>query len=147
MLKMMNDIKEFHEKFGLTYDGKPRAIPEDMSKFRHKFGIEEVDERHSNNLMALASDPTDIADYTHHLAEGLDAIIDELYVAFGTAYLHGFSADVLEQAWERVHERNMAKERATSADQSKRGSTLDVIKPPGWYPPKHDDLVENHDRA
>lgn len=46
------------------------------------------------------------------------------------------------EAWRRVQLANMSKVRATSADQSKRGSTFDVVKPPGWEPPSHTDLVE-----
>lgn len=45
-------------------------------------------------------------------------------------------------AWDRVHAANMRKVRATAEEQSKRGSKLDVIKPPGWEAPDHKDLVE-----
>lgn len=45
-------------------------------------------------------------------------------------------------AWDRVHAANMAKERATSADQSKHGSAQDIIKPAGWTAPDHRDLFE-----
>ena len=45
-------------------------------------------------------------------------------------------------AWDRVHKANMAKERATSADQSKHGSAQDIIKPAGWTAPDHRDLFE-----
>lgn len=46
------------------------------------------------------------------------------------------------EAWSRVQLANMSKVRATSAEQSKRGSTHDVVKPPGWVAPSHTDLVE-----
>lgn len=45
-------------------------------------------------------------------------------------------------AWDRVHAANMAKERATSADQSKHGSAQDIIKPAGWTAPDHRNLFE-----
>lgn len=45
-------------------------------------------------------------------------------------------------AWTRVHAANMAKERATSSDQSKHGSAQDIIKPAGWTAPNHRDLFE-----
>ena len=38
----------------------------------------------------------------------------------------------------------MKKIRTPNADASKRGSKYDVIKPPGWEPPSHKDLVEDH---
>lgn len=47
-----------------------------------------------------------------------------------------------DEAWDRVHAANMAKERATSADQSKHGSAQDIIKPEGWTAPDHRDLFE-----
>ena len=65
----------------------------------------------------------------------LDALVDLVYVALGTAYLHGFGPQKFNEAWRRVHEKNMEKIRAPSADHSKRGSAFDVIKPAGWTPP------------
>ena len=146
MKKLFDDIREFHEKFGLTYDGKPRAVPGEMAEFRHKFQEEEATEYLLHNGYALiAKEEGDKADYTYRLGELLDAGIDGLYVLIGTMYLHGITFDMMEQGWERVHGKNMSKERATDAGQSKRGSTLDVIKPPGWEPPNHCDLVEVND--
>lgn len=45
-------------------------------------------------------------------------------------------------AWDRVHAANMAKERASSAADSKHGSAQDIIKPTGWNAPDHRDLFE-----
>ncbi len=73
------------------------------------------------------------------LAKKFDALIDLVYVALGTAYLHGFPFDL---GWRRVHEANMKKVRATNAAQSARNSTHDVVKPPGWTAPTLDDLVK-----
>lgn len=47
------------------------------------------------------------------------------------------------EAWRRVHAANMAKVRATSAEQSKHGSAQDIIKPEGWTAPDHRDLFED----
>ena len=46
------------------------------------------------------------------------------------------------EAWNRVHAANMAKERATCAEDSKHGSAQDIIKPEGWTAPDHRDLFE-----
>lgn len=46
------------------------------------------------------------------------------------------------EAWDRVHKANMAKERATCAEDSKHGSAQDIIKPEGWTAPDHRDLFE-----
>lgn len=141
----IGDMIEFHTKFGLEYTGKPRALPKELADFRAKFMQEELDEYNLHRHAAAgeaAQKPLDSASYAYHLEHMLDAIIDKLYVDIGTAYLHGFN---VREAWRRVHAANMAKVRAERAEDSKRGSTFDVIKPPGWSPPSHIDLVENHD--
>ena len=122
MTDLMRDIQEFHEKFGLEYNGPPRNLPSDLEQFRTDFMREELAEYQT----------------THMKAKKLDALVDLVYVAIGTAYLHGFD---FNEAWRRVHEANMKKVRAKRADQSKRGSTYDVVKPPGWQPPNLIDLV------
>lgn len=45
------------------------------------------------------------------------------------------------EAWQRVHNANMTKRRAEKTSDSKRGSTVDVVKPEGWVPPDLSDLV------
>ncbi len=76
-MSQWQDIKDFHEKFGLVYDGPPRSLPQDLASFRTNFLIEETDE------YILAS----------KRADELDALVDLVYVAMGTAYLHGFDFD------------------------------------------------------
>ncbi len=43
-----------------------------------------------------------------------------------------------------VHRANMSKIRATDASQSKRKTSLDVIKPPGWIGPNADKILEKN---
>jgi predicted HAD superfamily Cof-like phosphohydrolase len=117
-MSQWQDIKDFHEKFGLVYDGPARSLPEDLASFRLNFMIEETDE------YILAE----------KRADQLDALVDLVYVAMGTAYLHGFDFD---EAWKRVHTSNMGKVRGASA----RSEGYDVIKPEGWKPPYLGDLV------
>lgn len=145
-MKIFEDIKEFHEKFGIEYNGKPRIVSPDVSEFRAKFGKEEIKEYHDANDEAwYLSDAMDSEGYTLALAEILDAFVDQMYVLAGTVYLHGMQHQ-FEEAWRRVHEANMAKVRASSADESKRGSSLDVVKPGGWKAPCHLDLVRDNNR-
>lgn len=140
------DIADFHTKFGLEYTGKPRVLPRELADFRIRFGQEELDEYASHEAHASSerwvSSKPDLANYSYHLEHMLDALVDEVYVTLGTSYLHGFD---FKEAWRRVHAANMRKVRATSADQSKRGSTFDVVKPPEWEAPSHIDLVEHND--
>jgi predicted HAD superfamily Cof-like phosphohydrolase len=123
MFDPLKDIKDFHEKFGLAYQGAPRHIPEDLAEFRFRFMREELEEYGD----------------TEDLEKKLDALVDLMYVLLGTAYLHGFNRFV--EAWTRVHKANMQKVRAERVDQSTRQSIYDVVKPAGWTPPRLDDLV------
>lgn len=117
--KPFSDIVEFHEKFGLKRPTAPRNLDDETLAFRIKFLQEELDE------YIKASGEED-------LAGQFDALIDLVYVALGTAYLQGFP---WKKGWDEVQRANLSKVRASSASQSKRGTSLDVIKPPGWTPP------------
>lgn len=123
---MFKDIKEFHLKFGLTYAGPPKALDKQAATFRMDFMDEEL------------------CEYVKATSEGdlegqLDALVDLVYVALGTAYMQGFD---FEEAWRRVHAANMQKVRANKLSDSKRGSLYDVVKPEGWTPPDLSDLVK-----
>lgn len=142
------DIAAFHERFDLPAQFPMGALDKETARFRYKFLLEEMTEWWRNQ--AAAYDETtkrplarDAAEYTHRLEEALDGLVDLAYVLFGTAYLHGFN-DVFAEAWDRVHTANMQKVRASLIEDSSRGSTLDVVKPAGWEPPSHTDLVENN---
>lgn len=124
---MFADIADFHEKFKLAYDGMPRQLDRELHNFRAGFMTEELGE------YVEAHEAGDL--------EGqIDALVDLVYVVLGTAYLQGFPFD---EAWKRVHAANMSKIRALRPDQSKRGSVYDVVKPPGFVPPDHSDLIAN----
>lgn len=141
--KFVADIADFHEKFGLKYEGKPRLLETGLHDFRSKFLLEELREyRRSHALGKEAVDLIDPGECTVQLANSLDALVDLVYVALGTAHLHGFD---FEAAWDRVHEANMKKVRAQRAEDSKRGSLFDVVKPADWEPPDHSGLVEDND--
>jgi predicted HAD superfamily Cof-like phosphohydrolase len=118
-------IKEFHEKFGLAYFGPPKNLDFAVSEFRTQF----MDEELAEYIFA-----TTIND----LEKQLDALVDLVYVALGTAYMQGFD---FNEAFRRVHEANMKKVRAVSADHSLRNNILDVVKPEGWQAPDLSDLI------
>lgn len=123
---LFGDVTEFHKKFGLQYEGPPRALPGEIVDFRVGFKLEEIDELRQAILES-------------NLEKQLDALVDLVYVALGTAHLQGFDFNA---AWQRVHAANMLKQRALKAEDSKRGSTYDVVKPEGWQPPDLSDLVK-----
>ena len=122
MNKFLQQIEAFHIKYQLQYKDNPRFLPPELAQFRAMFMEEELEEYRQAET----------------LEDKLDALIDLVYVALGTAYLHGFD---FEEGFNRVHSANMAKVRAEVADDSKRGTKFDVIKPAGWTPPDLSDLV------
>lgn len=140
------DIIDFHRKFGLAYDGKPRALEGELYQFRRRFKDEELKEfdecqQELEFQLSLRPEVRDQGAIASALEKQLDAIADLVYVVLGTAYMQGFD---FREAWRRVHAANMAKVRAEVAADSKRGSTYDVIKPAGWTAPDHSDLVQDH---
>jgi predicted HAD superfamily Cof-like phosphohydrolase len=153
-MSKFEDICDFHEKFGLEYEEGPRELEPNLGLFRLGFLIEEVAE------YAQSSGYVNVARRLNELHEEIkkqnrwvvgrleggrdlevqfDSLIDLVYVALGTAYLHGVDFD---EGWRRVHAANMKKIRAERPGDSKRGSSFDVIKPSGWKAPDLSDLVE-----
>jgi predicted HAD superfamily Cof-like phosphohydrolase len=117
------DVEKFHEKFGLEYNDYPRPLSIPEKNFR---------------LVCLREEVQEYAD-ADNLEGEMDALVDLVYFALGTAYRHGF--DRFDEAWKRVHTANMAKVVATNAKQSKRKYKGDIVKPKGWKSPVLDDLV------
>ncbi len=127
---LFGDVGEFHDRFGLGTFGtvRPGALPPDVFKFRQDFMEEELQE---HNLAHTSLDRDALL--------ALDALVDLVYVALGTAHLMGIDFNA---HWRLVHEKNMQKERASGAadPRSKRGHSLDVVKPVGWTPPDHEPI-------
>lgn len=148
-----DDVGDFHEKFDLDntthHDSGPRSVPRDVLEFRMKFLLEEVLEFILAAGYEITVDPSpqsdrpgqvkllQVSDEMDH-AGMFDALLDEAYVVFGTAHLLGYP---WQQGWDLVQRANMTKVRAQSAEESKRGSSFDVVKPPGWIPPNIDKLL------
>lgn len=154
-LTAFQQVAEFHAKFelpGLEQEA-PRELTDEEALFRIAFMLEELREyiecsgftalhvfleqllvdmrKHITGEISL-----DLVERTDHrdMHGELDALIDLSYVLHGTALFHGFSK--FDQAFTHVHTAgNMVKVRATSIEQSKRGTKLDVVKPPGWTAP------------
>lgn len=141
----LRDIQAFHDKFQRSYYGDPRALPDDVQEFRNKFSKEEHHEylEAVTDLIGWLTTGSD-ANISATLARVLDALIDKVYVDWGTALLHGFTPRIMREAWRRVHAANMRKIAAVRAEDSTRGSALDVVKPEGWVAPDLTDLVKDH---
>lgn len=141
--RAMHDMRQFHEKFGLSYNDGPRDLPEDLKKFRVGFLVEELCEYVSDHPLfhkiVKSAVVGEVGMTAQPLEKQLDALVDLVYVALGTAYLQGFD---FSTAWNRVHTANMAKVRALREVDSKRGSIYDVVKPQNWTAPDLSDLVK-----
>jgi predicted HAD superfamily Cof-like phosphohydrolase len=120
-------VGEFQQIMGQGYTGPPRELPASLASLRMKLVLEEAKE------LCQAIERGE-------LHEQLDAIVDLMYVAIGTATQAGMG-DVLWAAFYRVHRANMAKVPAGLRQESKRDSVRDVVKPEGWKPADLKDLV------
>ena len=123
---LIKDIDQFHKKFGFEKNEKV-GIPDnnELVNFRTSFLMEEL------------------AEYTQAItkkdsAGALDALVDIVYIALGTAWLFNLP---FEKAWNEVQKANMSKVRAKSKSK-KRGTAFDVIKPKGWEAPNIERIVE-----
>lgn len=122
-MKYLEDVHAFHSKFKIP---QPRTCAEPLDDETERFRVEFLREELAEYEMALARGDRETQ---------LDSLVDLVYVALGTALMHGFDFD---EAWRRVQAANMAKQCGVP---SGRHGTLDVTKPPGWVPPDHSDLV------
>jgi predicted HAD superfamily Cof-like phosphohydrolase len=116
-------VREFHDKFRLSYDHAPhpRVLDDHQFLFRYDLCEEELHEilkaHRKSDVVALA-----------------DGLADLLYVTYGMALMCGIPID---DVFAEVHRANMRKERSGGDDdqRSTRGSRFDVIKPVGWQGP------------
>lgn len=134
------DVAEFHHKFGIEQPIFPEHMEYAMAVFRLTALLEEVREYGEALGFRVTTDFWHDPHLTPDLAKQLDALVDLWYFGVGNALISGFDFD---EAWRRVHQRNMAKERALpDGSNSLRFSKYDVVKPAGWTPPDHSDLVD-----
>ncbi len=137
MSDFFEDVGEFHYRFGQPYTDSGRddrcrfPSPEEL-EYRIKFLKEEITEFEE-------------ATENQDLPKALDALVDLVYVALGTA--HYFHAPFVE-AWDEVHAANMRKVRASPEDhEHKRGPVEPMRKPPGWIPPDIEKVIEDYNEG
>jgi len=118
------DLMDLHAKFGVgaIVEKMPPDVLKAFLEFRKDF---------------IAEECTELRDAT--TADGVvDALIDLCVVAVGT--LEAFNVDV-EEAWRRVHEKNMQKLAGENSGRKNAFGFPDLVKPQGWTPPDHRDNV------
>lgn len=125
-----DDVKGFHEKFGVPVGKYPKLLNEDALKFRTAFMFEELNEF-----------------IYHHaredLSEAADALIDLVYVVLGTAVWMGLP---WQELWDEVQRANMSKVPAEKQPYGARHQ-FDVRKPEGWRPPDIAGVLRRHERT
>lgn len=119
------DVKDFQTKFEIPMPETPTFLQNEAFEFRVNFLQEELDEFYRDHRVG-------------DMAGAADALVDLVYVAHGTALMMGIP---WEKIWDEVQRANMTKVRATSAEQSKRKTALDIIKPAGWVGPDHKEAL------
>ena len=153
---MKTDFKavgEFHEKFGLPSPTIPQEVTPEVRDFRLRFLLEELTELCDGygldlswQLEPIVTECPDCSGGCERCANGIielpprqdlpkiaDALVDLVYVALGTAHLHGLPWSEL---FHEVQRANITKERAAAdGSNSARKSALDVVKPAGWTGP------------
>jgi predicted HAD superfamily Cof-like phosphohydrolase len=134
--KWVGDIAAMHTKFGVNtvLRGLDREKLEAFLKFRIDFLQEELDEMR-----------TALVDYQAGKMQGVkaaddtvDALIDLCVVAIGTLDAFDVNSD---EAWNRVHKKNMEKEVGIKASRPNPLGLPDLIKPEGWTAPTHADNI------
>lgn len=145
---LIGDVAAFHAKFGQEYQGKPRLLPQDLHEFRVKFHEEETTEYSVEyDKLVDGIEDRDRREILHRLEKQLDALADAAWVVLGTADLQ-FGRKIFYEAWRRVVKANMAKVMKQEAEEghvdSGRAPKYDIVKPAGWLPPDHSDLIEDN---
>jgi len=120
------DIDRFHKKFSFKKNNKI-GIPDDaeLVNFRTSFLMEELAE-YTNAIVKKDT------------AKALDALVDIVYIALGTAWLFNLPFD---KAWKEIQAANMKKVRAKDKT-GKRGTKFDVIKPKEFKEPNIERIIE-----
>jgi predicted HAD superfamily Cof-like phosphohydrolase len=95
MIKQIKQVKEFNEAFRLPIHSKP-CLPNFTLQYKRIDYLQE-----ELNEFSEAVKEQDIVEIA-------DAVVDQLYIIFGTAILYGF-ADKLEALFDEVHRSNMTK--------------------------------------
>ncbi len=125
---VVGDLEDLHAKFGdkpALVAGMPPEVRAAYWRFRLDFLTEELREI----LEATDRGDADAA---------VDGLVDLVVVAIGTA--HAFGVDFRE-AWRVVHLANMAKSPGENPTRPNPFGLPDLVKPPGWSAPRHDENV------
>ncbi len=119
-----NQVARQHFHFKVDAPTTPEHLTPREKKFRFRCMREELEEYEDAET----------------LEEELDALVDLVVFALGSAYRHGFH--YFNEALRRVVEVNKNKVVGPTANRGKRFGDLDLQKPPDWEPADLSDLAK-----
>lgn len=119
MTNEINQVKDFHEKFGIPVSDYPDYIDIERQALRINILQEEVNELSK----AMGED---------NMVEIADGIVDCIYILFGTAIEYGLHRK-LEAMFHEVHRSNMSKLGIDGKPIYREDGK--VLKGPGYSPP------------
>lgn len=132
MTNWAKDINDMHAKYGvhdwMESNKDDKELMQKFLDFRIAFLEEEL-----NETKAAAT-------YDRNASEVVDGLIDLCVIAIGTMDAFGVDAN---EAWNRVHEANMAKEVGVKESRPNPLGLPDLVKPEGWKAPEHHDNTGN----
>jgi predicted HAD superfamily Cof-like phosphohydrolase len=123
MNKEQRMVQQWHERFGVLVQHKPRNVDKPTQQLRYDLINEELKEllgaQYEGNLVGIA-----------------DALSDLLYVVYGTAVSYGID---LEPCFREVHLSNMSK----GSPEVVKAPNGKILKSKNYKPPKLKDIIEN----
>lgn len=130
---------------------KPVSVEQDINDFHDKFGMHNGWEPTRQNIETRITMMQEELDEFREAYEAgdrvgmIDAIVDQVYFAVGTANLLGYKFD---DHWTAVHGANMEKQRGTKSTRP-NSAGFDMIKPEGWVAPeaRHLDILNEQGPA
>ena len=122
-MNMYTDVSKFLKKMKIETNSKPTLLTDENVKMRYRHLMEESEE-----LLTAHND--------QDLEGCVDALIDVVYVALGTAKMIGVSTQQWERCFHRVHAANMEKYASETVDHK-----IGVTKPVNWKSPTFKDIL------
>lgn len=122
------EVARQHFHFGVLGPRAPEHLEAREKRFRFRCMREELEEYEDAET----------------LEEELDALVDLVVFALGTAYRHGFHR--FNEAVHRVVEANKRKVVGPTANRGGKYGDLDLQKPPDWQPADLSDLAGGGER-
>lgn len=120
---MYNDINDFLNKVQIETQATPQLLANEVMINRYNHMFEELSEFSQSNNMS-------------DLHGCVDALVDLVYVALGTARMMGLSEQQWNECFKRVHDANMTKTYGKV-----EGHKFGVKKPDNFQPPNFDGIL------